>query len=391
MKVLVVGAGFAGLTVAHYLEKAGAEVEIWEKEDRSGGILKSRRQAGVLIEASANGLINSKKLEELCYQIDLPILPAKKLSRKRYIYLGGRYRRWPLTTLESFRFLWGYLTLKPPQGEESLADWAKKSFGESALHKLIEPVCFGVFAAPATNLKASLVYKYFFGRKVEQPVHTPRGLVSFPEGLGQLILALENSLQKRKVNIFKSKAATAEVFNGSYKNIVLATNSLTAAGLLQNVSAEAKQVLQSVSYQKTWTVSLVFAERPGFSGFGVLFPASEGFHSLGVLFPQDIFDNRGLSWQETWILTSEKDLSESEVTTRVLEDRGRLFSKLEPKSVFVHFWPEGIPLYDHSIEAVQRLALPKGVHLHGNYLGDIGLGKILERSSELAQKIVAAG
>lgn len=387
MRVLVVGAGFSGLTLAHYLEKAGAEVEIWEKLDRCGGLLNSQRKSDALVEAAANGLINSEKLEKLTEELSLSILPAKKASRKRYFYRDGKLRKWPLSFLESCSFLSGYLKKKSPKGNESLADWAERNFGKAALEYLIEPVCFGIFATPAKQLQARLVYDYFFRIRTASPKDSPRGLVSFSEGMGQLILALEESLQARGARIQKGVTAGADIFKRNFDACVISTSAQVAADLLQDKAEEAAAKLRKVKYQSIWSVSLGFAERPNCTGFGCLFPKAENFNSLGVLFPNDIFENRGGVWQENWILSS-AEIDESQVLPKVLQDRQRLFTPSEPDWVKSHYWPMGIPVYDEAVAAIADLRLPRGVFLHGNYLGRMGLAKILERSATLSEEIM---
>ena len=42
MKIIIVGAGFAGLSAAHKLHKSGAEVIVLEARDRVGGRVYSK-------------------------------------------------------------------------------------------------------------------------------------------------------------------------------------------------------------------------------------------------------------------------------------------------------------------------------------------------------------
>ena len=43
MKIIIIGAGISGLTVAHELVKKGFEIEIYEKDNEAGGMAKSFR------------------------------------------------------------------------------------------------------------------------------------------------------------------------------------------------------------------------------------------------------------------------------------------------------------------------------------------------------------
>ena len=56
MKVVIVGSGISGLTVAHYLNKNGFEVEVYEKNDIAGGMARSlRTKDGIPTEHSWRG------------------------------------------------------------------------------------------------------------------------------------------------------------------------------------------------------------------------------------------------------------------------------------------------------------------------------------------------
>jgi oxygen-dependent protoporphyrinogen oxidase len=59
----------------------------------------------------------------------------------------------------------------------------------------------------------------------------------------------------------------------------------------------------------------------------------------------------------------------------------------------IHRWKNALPLYDVELEKVLRdlKKLPKDLYLHGNYMGGIGLSKILDRSKELAEEIANDG
>jgi len=50
MKVIIIGAGLAGLTAANYLKKGGCQVEIIEATDRVGGRIKTDRVDGYLLD-----------------------------------------------------------------------------------------------------------------------------------------------------------------------------------------------------------------------------------------------------------------------------------------------------------------------------------------------------
>lgn len=62
MKVAIIGAGISGLTVAHLL-KNGAEVTIFEKESKVGGLIKCERINGSLFHTCGGHVFNTNKPE----------------------------------------------------------------------------------------------------------------------------------------------------------------------------------------------------------------------------------------------------------------------------------------------------------------------------------------
>ncbi len=57
-------------------------------------------------------------------------------------------------------------------------------------------------------------------------------------------------------------------------------------------------------------------------------------------------------------------------------------------------WPQSLPQYDHNLEhwvfedIFHRIEKEENILLHGNYLGELSLSKILSRSKQLAHQIV---
>lgn len=60
MKVAVIGAGISGLAIAEMLKKDGAEVTVFERENRVGGLIKCRRINGCLFHQTGGHVFNTK-------------------------------------------------------------------------------------------------------------------------------------------------------------------------------------------------------------------------------------------------------------------------------------------------------------------------------------------
>ena len=130
-------------------------------------------------------------------------------------------------------------------------------------------------------------------------------------------------------------------------------------------------------------------------GFGCLFPEKEKFNALGVLFNHHTFPNRAKDcFSETWIFNDDKvaisQMEKEEVVEIILKDRKRLRGVDEkPLGSYVFQWNKRIPLYDLPLEqTLGRSNLSDGsVFLAGNYLGHLGLSKIVSSHRELSELI----
>lgn len=59
MRVMVVGAGIAGLAAAFRLQQAGAEVTVLERSDRVGGRIRTVEDNGYRMDAAASVLLTT--------------------------------------------------------------------------------------------------------------------------------------------------------------------------------------------------------------------------------------------------------------------------------------------------------------------------------------------
>ncbi len=75
-KLVIVGAGLAGLTAAAYLSREGYAVQLIEKNEKCGGMLNSFTRDGYLFDAGARSIENSGIIRPMLKDlgIDLPLL-----------------------------------------------------------------------------------------------------------------------------------------------------------------------------------------------------------------------------------------------------------------------------------------------------------------------------
>lgn len=404
-RIAIVGAGFAGLTLAWALRKRGLAVEIFEAAGRTGGLLRtdlSATAAGgeILVENAANALLASRHVEELFADLQLvPVFPGAR-AKNRWVY-RGRPRRIPLGPLEIVSASVRALKTRigsgfTPRAGENLAVWGERCFGRRFVRYLISPALQGVYGCGAERLSAELIVGGLQDRKNRPPKGGWRGSVSAAGGMQQITEQLTAWLLAHEVKIHFKSACTPESLTPQFRAVVVATGLPSAQKLIAAVAPQAASLLAAVPMLPLTVGALGFARPRRLRGFGCLFPQGEGFHSLGVLFNSDIFAGRGELENESWILTDETS-AEAALVNQVLADRAKLLGETqEPVFRRVIRHPAALPLYGTELRDflnsgfLQENRLTESrtpLYLTGNYLGGIGLTRILTRNIRLAEKL----
>ena len=396
--ITVAGAGFSGLVTAYLLTKSGREVRVVEKKSRAGGLIQTIRTEHGLVETAANGILNSARLEAMSADIGVPLLHTKRDARKRFIF-RGRPRQLPLNPFEALRIPVGFaanaMRLRP-RPFETISEWGRRVVGRGATDYLLVPVLGGIYAGDSERLSASLI----FGR-AELPAHLQsyrpgkakvRGTVAPPNGMQQLIDGLHDYLQNNGVEISLESESSPD----SAEPIVVCLSANSAAQYLANVAPDLAAELGSIEMLSLLTVTCFFDhDAAQLKGFGCLFPRNQGFRARGVLFNTSIFEGRGPAHAETWIFGGALDgdivdLTGDEIRETVISDRERFYGKVDaPLAFHITRWPNALPHYSVDVErTLSRLpAPPPNVALVGNYLGRIGLAKILERAAFVVENV----
>lgn len=410
LKVAIIGAGFSGLTLAWHLQKLGCSVEIFEKQSRSGGLIDTFLEP-MMVETAAHALLSNAEVEQLFKDLNLEIYPAGYRSNTKWIF-RGQPKKWPLGFLSTAAALFKFILKRlmfvyKPRPQETVKDWCLRNTSEVLNDFLLTPALQGVYGAQTDQLSASLIIGGMFAKDLRVRRGRYRGSVAPQRGMQQLIKALADT-----VKIHYDAKVNLTDLQKTFSAIVVATSSAAAAQTLSSMAPTLSHQLtqlDSVGLVST-TISLQRASKR-INGFGCLFPKKENFNSLGVLFNNDIFQGRGPLENETWIFTDSVEKSSAQqILEKIKTDRMRLCDEqISIKDYKIVHWPKVLPLYGLKLENLlmsdvfevknrkHLSVLREGaksaeskfpLYLTGNYLGGIGLSKILSYNSRLAQRIV---
>src|SRR6056297_2240070 len=172
INVAVIGAGLTGLITAFYLKKAGVRFQVFEKSDRTGGVIQTHQENGFTYESGPNtGMLSRPEVAELLEDLkdDCTLEPADETAKSRWIWKNGQW--WPLpsgvktgiatplfTLPDKLRLLTEPFRKKGDNPSESLAGLVLRRMGKSFLDYAIDPFILGIYSGDPHQL----VTKYAF-------------------------------------------------------------------------------------------------------------------------------------------------------------------------------------------------------------------------------------
>ncbi|HHX51501.1 MAG TPA: protoporphyrinogen oxidase [Clostridia bacterium] len=293
-KVIVVGAGMAGLAAAYYLEKArqvdpSVDYLLLEQDRRTGGKILTERSGNFVIEGGPDCFLAEKPaVFRLSRELGIyhELLGTTEKNKGTYVFSGGRVHRLPEglmlmvpTKIIPFAFSplisWpGKLRMgldlilprRRGEGDESLAGFVTRRLGREALDKIAEPLIGGIHAGDPEEMSIQASFPRFlemeekYGSLIramlaarKQPKRSGTGkpgsprityFMSFQKGLGQLTGEVAGRLDPEKVRLDCRVAGVAREDDGSYRVKLASGEILKAQGVILAIPAyEASRVI----------------------------------------------------------------------------------------------------------------------------------------------------
>ncbi|MDQ1389438.1 MAG: protoporphyrinogen/coproporphyrinogen oxidase [Acidobacteriaceae bacterium] len=447
---LVVGAGISGLVCAYELRKAGIDAQVVESTAIPGGVIRSERREGYLLEFGPQSFNATSALLNLWPElhIDDQLLPAPA-NAPRYVLVKGTLRPVPLsppafmasslfspvTKLRVVRDILGRST--PPQSNESVAAFTRRKFSRELLDKLVGPFVSGIYAGDPEKLSlrsafpqlyeaeksaGSVIRGLLFSARKRSASAEKSTLQTFREGNQTLIQALAANLgsnlrcgvtaQRVRLTTASRDTPILEVTllaNGrgevlTTHRLIIATPTQQAATLLRDVDAQFESALSAIAYAPVAVVSLGYpksAIHHSLEGFGFLVPRSSGLRVLGTVWNSSLFPNRAPDGHV--LLTSfvggatdpsAVSLAESEIVSIVHRELASVLGISQPPSFsHVQAWQRAIPQYnlghtEHISQLDHMQRKYQAIRLIGNYLRGPALGACVEQALTIAQEAI---
>ncbi len=397
----IIGAGFSGLTLAYYVLKKDSKIKITilDANPHVGGVLQSEATQYGVVERAANAILDSEDLRALAVDIDLELIEAAPGIKRAYFFRQGKLKAWPLTLLESVNFFrkaifaFSRKSRIVPTEQETLEHWGQKNLGRSATQYLVDPAINGIYAAPISQLSATLILKRFFEKNFKKKTKKKIQSVAPFEGMQALTIKLKNYLEKNGVTFHFAKSFSVDDHEEKMLPSVFCGSLAAAQDFLKGiVSCPSFFHLKMIPVS---TSTLFFEKKIPQQSFGLLYPRCEKRLFLGTLLNSYVYPTRYTQHSETWIRSEIK--SEEATLKEIYQERLDIFQESNTALMSLQTnWKQGLPYYNLELEAFLTKEWPKvkldlekrRIFLHGNYLGQLGLSQILIRSQNLAHELV---
>ena len=442
-RIVIIGGGIAGTSLAWRLESAGVDVTLLERRERLGGVIETVREEDFLIEGGPDSFVTMKPWgKTLCEELGIggglrPLARPGFFVRSR-----GKLHRFPAGVLLSvptkilpflFNSLLSFrskmrmgLDLILPRGpeveDESLADFVLRRFGREALEKVAEPVMAGIFVAPADQLSLQTTFPQFAKmerdhrslirafRKHRRHASGGSPFLTLEGGMDGLVRALESGLKKTKVitgcavdAIEPGWRIIAGAETTEADAVVLAVPASEAARLVRPFDPSLSDRLGTIRATSTATCSLAYRQEDiphDLDGTGFVIPRKERETILACTWSSRKFDGRapegkillrcflgGVGMEHVF------ERNDDELVRTAREDLERTLGiTADPLLHRLFRWPNANPVYEvghlKKVQEIDRNA-PDGLHFLGSPYHGLGIPDCVRDAGELGDRLAA--
>jgi protoporphyrinogen/coproporphyrinogen III oxidase len=446
-RVVVVGAGITGLTLAYRHRRSGSdEVVVLEADDEPGGVIRSIRVGDLSIEAGPDSfLVRKPWAVELCEELGLGNELVEQGASSAQILtprglLPGPKGRFGIATSAGDVWAWRGMSvgarlramgepLVPRQRDErdvSVGSLARRRLGRGATEAIIAPLVGGLYAGDVDRLSVEATVPELArweredgslragvrramrqvtdGGGVRTPFATVRG------GLRRIVERLVSEIGPDRVRTGRPAVAvrrdgegfvvTSEAGDEPADVLVVTTPAPVGAELLRDVTPEASKLLGDIRAASTAVALLVYPE-----GTAALLPETSGFvaqRRLGLpitaatatskKWPDPAFGDRAVlrAFAGGVGLEHQVDRPDREILERAVDALTPVYGLPAPEHTALVRWTSAMPQYE--VGHLGRIAeitscLPPNLHIAGAAFGGVGIPDRIREANALAERI----
>lgn len=437
--VVIVGGGVAGLAAGHTLAKRGVPFILAEAGPTLGGVIRTERRDGFLLEGGPDSILAQKPEGiDLCRELGLGdrLVPTNPASRAVFVLHRRRLHPLPegmmlavptriVPFLRSGLFSWpGKLRMgldlvipgRAQNGDESIASFLRRRFGQEAVDRLGEPLLAGIHAGDPERLSIRATFPRFADlearhgslvrgmwaapRPAPRPGAPASAFYSLAGGLIELVDALVKRLPADQV-LKESAVRRLERSPRGYRigllggatiearAVIIAAPGPKIAPVLAPLVPEVAGALAAIPFASSATVLLGFRSEDvahPLDGYGMVVPQTEGLRTTACSFFSTKFPGRAPEGHVLLraFLGGARDpgvlaLSDDELVDVALRDMGPVLGlRGAPVMTRVFRWPGGTPQLevghlDRMGEVERQVAAVPGLFLTGSGIRSTGI------------------
>lgn len=450
-RVVIVGGGITGLAAAWELQQQGVEYTLLEASDRLGGkIFTERTEDGFVIEAAADSFMTQKPWAwQLCREIGLSdrMIGTNDHQRNVYVLKGGKLHLMPrglrlivptdpdgllessLLSEEGKSRMLAETEVAPRSetGDESLASFVRRRFGQEALDVFGEPLLAGIYTGDPETLSMQATFPNYLNMErahgsliqatknivpVPPAPDTPKTMfVSLKSGMLELIEGLRAVLTGEiRLNVGVTRIepnGTLHTTSGERLTpdaVILTLPARAASRLLGEVVPELLEGLGQIRTVSSGTVTFGYRENElpaPLDGFGFVVASNEPTHLRACTWSSTKLSGRapeGFALLRVFIgghrCETDVALTDAELIALACAELQKVMGiEAEPVLSRVFRWTDANTQYDVGhLERVARLKAlcPPWLSLTGSPYGGVGIPDCVRQGRETARQVSQA-
>jgi oxygen-dependent protoporphyrinogen oxidase len=412
-RILILGGGISGLSLAYYLAKRKDlfDIHLIEKSERAGGWIDSDSSTGFFFEKGPRVFRGAKSKEFLSLASEIgmgkEMIPCNPNAGSRYLWREGKLRKTPVLSWGLIKGAFRDLYVKPEIGkDESVWDFACRRFNPQIAQDVFDPMVTGIYGGNMKEISIKLGFPQFkaleekYGSVIKGFLKTPRfkgpRLFSFQRGMKSFIKRLEEMTPVQfhygeEISSIQSKGTS---FEAKTSKATYETDFLFSALPCHIIGRLLFPQLLNISLHGTTLVHLGYHQKVlKKNGFGYLVGSKEKDEILGVMFDSNSFTQFNRSPEETrlTVMLKRDDLSDAEARDLALKGlRNHLKIKDQPDVSLVLRAPKVFPQLKvghekilNDVEAVRKEKYPQ-LRLVGNYFYGVGVNDCIARTKSVS-------
>ncbi len=436
--IAIIGGGISGLSAAWALHKRRVPYLLLEAGPSLGGVIRTETRGGFLLEGGPDSMLAQKpEGVALCRELGLGERLIPTNPERRAVYILHRRALHPLpegmmlavpTKILPFArsglFSWpgklrmGLDLVRPRRqenGDESIASFLRRRFGQEAVDRLGEPLLAGIHAGDPERLSilatfprfrdleakhGSLVRGMWAAPHPKPKAPPPAAFYSLRGGLREMVDALVGRLDPQSIRtatVVRSLARDGAGFTIGLEagetvradGVIVAAPGPKIAPALEGLLPDVARTLSTVPFASSATVLLGYRREDvahPLDGYGMVVPQTEGLRTTALSFVSTKFAHRAPEGHVLLrgFLGGVRDgevlgLSDDELLETVRRDMKSILGlRGEPVLTRVFRWPGGTPQLEvghlDRMRAVERaVGEVPGLHLTGAGIWSTGI------------------